>query len=117
VPEHILVVRIEDPTDDARYVTRIRNFLSVVEDVGKEIAVLTEAEKAALIQAVEMCLSNMKKTADRFALSPDPHIQARASIQYEPFITALEGAARKLGDPFVSNVPDTVSVLTEGEGR
>jgi hypothetical protein len=117
VTEHTLIVRVDDPTDDGMYVNRIRNFLSVVEDVGKEIALLTEAEKAALIQAVEMTLLHIKQTADRFARAPDPHIRSRAATQYEPFITALEGAAHKLGDPFITRAPDDAAILTEGDRR
>lgn len=109
--EHFLIVCVEDATPDAMYVTSIRNYLSAF----APCELLTKAEHAALVQALEMTLGMMQGTSDRFSRSDDPDIRAQGQA-YEPFIDALHEVCRKMGDPFISQVPDSPESLVKGEG-
>jgi hypothetical protein len=108
--DHFIVLKIIDDTDDHKYVTTILNWLNGASWDGKtSAALMTPAAYAALIQAVEMALSNMKKVADNYAHGDER--SQEISHTYEKFIDALAQAARILGDPFTDNIPDTISSI------
>jgi hypothetical protein len=107
--DHIIVLKITDDTDDHLYVTTILNYLNEFADGKVSCELMKPPAYAALIQSVEMALSNMKKVADNFARG-DERSQEIAHT-YEKFIDALAQAARILGDPFTDNIPDTVASI------
>ena len=110
--EHHIILRVEDDTDDHMYVTGILNYLVGLADDKVKCELMKPPAYAALIQSVEMALSNMKRAADGFAHAGDRKSQEIAHT-YEKFIDALAQAARVLGDPFTDNIPDTVAGIEQ----
>lgn len=109
--QHHIILQVEDDTDGYMYVTGILNYLTELADDKVKCELMKPAAYAALIQSVEMALSNMKKVADNFTRGDTRHQEIART--YENFIDALAQAARVLGDPFTDNIPDTVAGIEQ----
>jgi len=116
VPEFHLIIRVDDPTDDAMYAKQLKAYLT---DLGSRhltrrtnVELFTPTEYSALVQAVQRMIDDLMAQSDVLADSLATLDSAR---DFAKMADILMSVGKKLGDQFIPDprykAPDNLEGL------